>query len=89
MTFSHNGPLNFVYYIYRYIFLRKYYTQVFSHSPRGILFLFSLHHVSKAGISEGLGKVSVWGHEAVMVEAGSDAGRAEPEGLALGPTRVR
>lgn len=59
------------------------------HSPRGVLFLFSLHHVSEAGVCECLGKMSVRGHEAVMVEARSNAGRAEPEGLALGPTRVR
>lgn len=43
-------------------------------SPRSVLLLFSLHHVTQTSISESLSEVSVRRHEAVVVEAGSQAG---------------
>ncbi len=52
-------------------------------SPRSVLLLFSLHHVTETSISESLSEVSVWRHEAVVVEAWSQAGRAKTESLAL------
>lgn len=51
--------------------------------PRGVLLLLSLHHVAETGISQSLGEVCVWGHEAVVVEAWSQAGRAKTKSLAL------
>lgn len=58
--------------------------------PRSILLMFSLHHVAKASISQSLSEVSVRGHEAVVVEAWPQAGRAQTKGFALrtaGPTQ--
>lgn len=52
--------------------------------PRGILLLLSLHHVTEAGISQSLGEVCVGSHEAVVVEARAQAGRAEAQSFALG-----
>lgn len=52
--------------------------------------MFSLHHVAKTSISKSLSEVSVRGHEAVVVEAWPQAGRAKAEGFALrttGPTQ--
>lgn len=43
-------------------------------SPRSVLLLFSLHHVTETSVGEGLGEVSVRRHEAVVVEAWSQAG---------------
>lgn len=43
-------------------------------SPRSVLLLFSLHHVTQTSIGESLSEVSVRCHEAVVVEAGSQAG---------------
>lgn len=53
-------------------------------SPRSVLLLFSLHHVTETGISESLSEVSVGRHEAVVVQAWPQAGRAETESLVLG-----
>lgn len=53
-------------------------------SPRSVLLLFGLHHVTETSISESLSEVSVGRHEAVVVEAWPQAGRAKTEGLALG-----
>lgn len=52
--------------------------------PRGVLLLFSLHHVAETGVSQSLGEVCVWGHEAVVVEAWSQTGGAKTKSLALG-----
>lgn len=52
-------------------------------SPRSVLLLFSLHHVTETSISERLCEVSVRRHEAVVVEAWSQAGRAKTQSLAL------
>lgn len=54
--------------------------------PRGVLLMFSLHHVAKTSISKSLSEVSVRCHEAVVVEAWPQAGRAETEGFALRTT---
>lgn len=53
-------------------------------SPRCVLLLFSLHHVPETSVGESLSEMSVRRHEAVVVEARSQVGRAETEGLALG-----
>lgn len=42
-----------------------------------------LHHVAQAGVRQGLGEVGVGSHEAVVVQAGPQAGRAEALGSAL------
>lgn len=57
---------------------------MFYNLPRGILLLLSLHHVSETGISQSLREMCVWCHEAVVVKAWSQAGRAKTERLALG-----
>lgn len=54
--------------------------------PRGVLLMFSLHHVAKTSISKSLSEVSVRCHEAVVVEAWPQAGRAKTEGFALRTT---
>lgn len=59
------------------------YSQCCPSSPRGVLLLFSLHHVTETCIGKCLSEVRVWRHEAVVVEAWMQAGRAETEGLAL------
>lgn len=46
-------------------------------SPRGVLLLFCLHHVTETCISKCLSEVRVWRHEAVVVEAWMQAGGAE------------
>lgn len=46
--------------------------------------MFSLHHVAETSISKSLGEVCVWCHEAVVVEAWSQAGRAKTQSFALG-----
>lgn len=48
--------------------------------------MFSLHHVAKTSIRESLSEVSVRCHEAVVVEAWPQAGRAKTEGFALRTT---
>lgn len=52
--------------------------------PGCVLLVLGLHHVAQAGVGQGLGEVRVGGHEAVVVEAGPEAGGAQAEGLALG-----
>lgn len=47
--------------------------------------MLGLHHVAETGVSQSLGEVCVRSHEAVVVEAWSQAGGAKTEGLALGP----
>lgn len=42
-----------------------------------------LHHVAQAGVRQGLGEVGVGSHEAVVVKAGPQAGRAKALGAAL------
>lgn len=54
--------------------------------PRGVLLLLGLHHVTETGISQSLGEVCVWRHEAVMVEAWSQTGRAQTKRFALWAT---
>lgn len=54
--------------------------------PRCVLLLLSLHHVTETGVSQSLCEVCVWCHEAVVVEAWSQAGRAKTESLALRTT---
>lgn len=52
--------------------------------------MLSLHHVAKTSISKSLSEVGVGGHEAVVVEARPQAGRAQTKGFALrtaGPTQ--
>lgn len=41
------------------------------------MILLGLHHVLQAGVSQGLGEVGVWSHEAVVVQAGPHAGGAQ------------
>lgn len=53
-------------------------------SPRSVLLLFSLHHVTETSIGKSLSEVRVGRHEAVVVEARPQAGRAQTESLALG-----
>ena len=52
--------------------------------PRCVLLVLRLHHVAQAGVGQGLGEVRVGRHEAVVVEAGPQVGRAQAEGLPLG-----
>lgn len=59
------------------------YSQCCPSSPRGVLLLFCLYHVTETSIGKCLSEVRVWRHEAVVVEAWMQAGRAETEGLAL------
>lgn len=47
------------------------------------MLLVSLHHVAEARIGQCLRKVGVRRHEAVVVKAWAQAGRAQAEGLAL------
>lgn len=53
-------------------------------SPRGILLLFSLHHVTEARVSQSLCEVGIGSHEAVVVEARAQAGGAQAQRFALG-----
>lgn len=53
-------------------------------SPRRVVLLVSLHHVAEARIGQCLRKVGVRRHEAVVVKAWTQAGRAQAEGLSLG-----
>lgn len=48
------------------------------------MLLVGLHHVAEARVGERLREVSVRRHEAVVVKAWTQAGRAQTEGLALG-----
>lgn len=52
-------------------------------SPRGVLLLFSLHHVTETSVGQSLSEVRVRCHEAVVIEARPQAGRAETQSLAL------
>ena len=52
--------------------------------PGRVLLVLRLHHVAQAGVGQGLGEVRVGRHEAVVVEARPQVGRAQPEGLPLG-----
>lgn len=61
-------------------------TTCFYSSPRSVLLMFSLHHVAKTSICESLSEVSVRCHEAIVVEAWPQAGRAKAEGFALRTT---
>lgn len=54
--------------------------------PRSVLLMFSLHHIAKTSISKSLSEVSVRCHEAVVVEAWPQAGRAKTESFALQTT---
>lgn len=62
----------------------KHMNEALQDSPRRVLLLLGLHHVAQAGVGEGLGEVRVRRHEAVVVEARSQAGRAQAQSLALG-----
>lgn len=48
------------------------------------MLLVGLHHVAEARVGERLREVGVRRHEAVVVKAWTQAGRAQAEGLALG-----
>lgn len=51
--------------------------------PRGGEVRLGLHGVAQAGVRQGLGEVGVGSHEAAVVQAGPQAGRAEALGSAL------
>lgn len=55
-------------------------------SPGRVLLLLGLHHVAEASVGQSLGEVGVGRHEAVVVEARPQAGRAQAQGFALGAT---